>query len=505
MPDRNGNPTWEEMIRAGNTPLNYWIPANIPPRNITADTTTPATPLESPPDDYEEDDSESDDEYDSDESDESDESDDDYDNESDDERSTPPLNITPSGETVMEMQFTRRDNIRSIIMAFQFTRRRDDDGNERVRVIAGNVYRHLDPAHGYERPTPRMNVTPQQLIQDVLAVCGPSTPVPSRMDVRGTAETIANILDDSDGGSCGWAFSNRGQVTERVARSEPCTVARVAGMEALRDYIPVHPCEIHGHSYKPRVHHVTMARDSEGKSDTHPTLFGVELEIDNSPDTVRQAIPYHVPALVSPLFYCKHDGSLRNGVEMVSHPMSEAFWRDKAPVVNAVLAQLSGLRWHADKIKTAGMHIHISRSAFRGHMHLYRFLHLVYRSPQLTIEISQRAPNALDQWATLNLRERKGLKVKVGLLPHEDEQWRYEAVNMTPKTAEMRIFRATLLPEIFWKNMEYVFAALAFTRETERLRGCNAKGFAAYVARRHAKYSNLLAFMRQHTTVGQGL
>lgn len=229
-------------------------------------------------------------------------------------------------------------------------------------------------------------------------------------------------------------------------------------------------------------------------------FYGVELEIDD----VRgnHCDQRAVTAMAHPLFYCKGDGSLTHGVEMVSHPGSEAWWREQTPLIRGLLSQLRQHQWQSHDAGTCGMHVHISRTAFHGSLHLYRFLSLVYRSPKLSLAISQRAPEKLAQWARLDTSARKHLKSKAGL-GYQDPH-RYEAVNMTHSTAEMRLFRGTLQPDRFYKNLEFCWAALRFTLETERIRSCDSKHFLAWLRPLAGEYPHLVQFLSE-TNIGKAL
>ena len=95
------------------------------------------------------------------------------------------------------------------------------------------------------------------------------------------------------------------------------------------------------------------------------TLFmGVELEIDNGGDDSDNADTLLMIAnRTGEHVYCKHDGSLSDGFEIVSHPMTleyhtnEMNWLDIFE--NAVL-----MEYRSHQTDTCGLHIHVNRSAF---------------------------------------------------------------------------------------------------------------------------------------------
>lgn len=267
---------------------------------------------------------------------------------------------------------------------------------------------------------------------------------------------------------------------------------------ATRAPVVSRPPTVHDHGYHPSVQWQLGAHEGPNTTAMHAPsgglpFYGVELEIDD----VRGhgCDPTSVPALAYPLFYCKGDGSLRNGVEMVSHPSTEAWWREQEVKVTNLLKQLRQHGWQSHDAKTCGLHIHIGRTAFQGSLHLYRFLSLVYRSPKLSLCVSQRAPAQLNQWARLEPSRRKAVKAKAGL-GYMDRN-RYEAVNMTEQTAEVRMFRGTLQPSRFYKCLEFCWAALRFTLETERIRSCTAKYFLPWLGEQRDTYPHLVEFLNE--------
>lgn len=359
---------------------------------------------------------------------------------------------------------------------FRITRRRDRSGFERVRIHSARVVNAPVGSetlwHGAANYVRAMVARPRR-----------------RSDTEQTIAQIRHALHAYTGTD--WAQT--GHVPDmRRARSGQAS-ARRRGYQ-WRQVFATDPAPqrsvaetIHSHSFKPTPHFKLGAGEASAVA-----FFGVELEIDAKEDISLSP----VPALAAPLFYCKEDGSLNRGTELVSHPGSQAWWREQREAVSVLLRKLTAMGWSSHNVGTCGMHIHVSREAFQGTHHLYRFLHLVYRSPRLSLAVSQRQSHALAQWATLNPEARRALKNKIGVnyTDADDGGHRYEAVNMTRNTAEVRIFRGTLRLDRFYKNLQYLWAALAFTAETPRLRSCNARNFLAWVHARKDTYPDLAAF-----------
>jgi len=111
---------------------------------------------------------------------------------------------------------------------------------------------------------------------------------------------------------------------------------------------------IHDYYYKP-----TPIFYGEG-----PRFFGVELEIDEAGEDNRNAENilsignYHGENI-----YCKHDGSLEDGFEIVTHPMSLDYHLHEMPW-NDILYEARSLGYTSHMAGTCGLHVHVSRAAF---------------------------------------------------------------------------------------------------------------------------------------------
>jgi hypothetical protein len=362
---------------------------------------------------------------------------------------------------------------------FTFSRVHSGQTDERVRLVRGTVL---------WADNPTAQVTLERAVAAVLArVALPRR----RVNTERTLENITTVMAQETGDTS-WRCVNRYRVLRRrVVRRRPRFNAY--GMPSVGRRHP-----IHSYSYKPAPRFRMGGTDA---ADTR-TFFGIELEIDQTDGRLDAS---EVPDLAHPLFYCKHDGSLRYGVEMVSHPGSLAWWNEQRGNVDALLTRLSRMGWRSHETRTCGMHIHVSSEAFDGSMHVYRFLHLVYRYPEMALLVSQRQRAQLNQWATLSYKSKPSLKRKAQLALKAHEGWRaesgghYDGVNGTGHTYELRIFNGTLNPKRFYKNLQYAAAALAFTAETTNLRRVNAAEFVAWVNARSEQYPDLAAFFAEHS------
>lgn len=180
-----------------------------------------------------------------------------------------------------------------------------------------------------------------------------------------------------------------------------------------------------------------------------PRYFGVELEIDMAGedfDNARQLLD--VANCDHPLIYCKHDGSLDDGFEIVTHPMSLEFHQYSMPWAK-ILREATSMGYTSHQAKTCGLHVHVSRDAFGEYESeqdevIARILYFFERFWEELLRFSRRTPSQLERWAAwYGYKDRPG-----AILDHAKRHkpnGRYACVNLTNEdTIEFRIFRGTL-------------------------------------------------------------
>ena len=175
--------------------------------------------------------------------------------------------------------------------------------------------------------------------------------------------------------------------------------------------------------------------------------FGVELEIDEAGERNRNAAK--ILALTNSekeRVYCKHDGSLNEGFEIVTHPMTLDYHLNEMPWAQ-VLAKAKELGYLSHQAGTCGLHIHVNRTAFgeteaEQEEVIARILYFFEKHWEELLKFSRRTHKQLAQWAA-----RYGLKEHPReILDHaKGNGERYTCVNLTNyHTVEFRMFRGTL-------------------------------------------------------------
>ena len=197
---------------------------------------------------------------------------------------------------------------------------------------------------------------------------------------------------------------------------------------------------IHDYYYKPRA---IFYGDGN-------RYFGVELEIDDAGEDASNAwdLIQSANGDGQERIYCKHDGSLDDGFEIVTHPMTLNYHHSQMPWQDVLHSAISmGYRSH--QATTCGLHVHVNRSAFgdtswQQDEVIARILYFVEKHWEELLKFSRRTARQLDRWAA-----RYGLMERpADILDHAKKGYhagRYTCVNLlNDSTIEFRIFRGTL-------------------------------------------------------------
>ncbi len=211
-------------------------------------------------------------------------------------------------------------------------------------------------------------------------------------------------------------------------------------------------------------------------------FMGVELEIDKGGECGENA--EQILDVANPKgerIYCKHDGSIGDGFEMVSHPMTLEYhlkqmnWKE---VFNKAIE----LGYRSHQTSTCGLHIHVSREALGDtymaqEATIARIIHFVELHWNELLKFSRRTEENINRWAN-----------RYGIAENTEETYkkaksrhlgRYVAVNLeNNNTIEFRMFRGTLRYETFVATLDLIheICSLAIRledKEMERMSWCD--------------------------------
>lgn len=232
-----------------------------------------------------------------------------------------------------------------------------------------------------------------------------------------------------------------------------------------------------------------------------PYYLGAELEI--SADGDASAAPVYewaASAGYRDLFYCKEDGSV-DGFEIVTHPMTPEFvstfpWDDFFDMLNSEYPH------RGQEAREHGLHIHVSRSAFKGSTSaLARFAYLLNVNVEQVTAIARRGSNHYTTFADRPVSEvalsRYDLRTRAHNLAYDGAEerrkaaWsaygskslmgrsasgnapgvyfeRYRVVNLlNTETVEVRAFRSTRKAGEFMDAMRLMIDAVSFVTDMQ--------------------------------------
>ena len=177
-------------------------------------------------------------------------------------------------------------------------------------------------------------------------------------------------------------------------------------------------------------------------------FFGVELEIDGAGECHANARKLlDIGNTEYEHIYCKHDGSLDDGIEIVSHPMTLEYHMNSMPW-EAILQKSIAMHYLSHKANTCGLHIHVNRDAFgetdaEQETCIARILYFFEKHWEELLKFSRRTSRQLERWAA-----RYGYREQPWeILDHAKKcrSGRYTSINLSnAETVEFRMFRGTL-------------------------------------------------------------
>lgn len=233
-----------------------------------------------------------------------------------------------------------------------------------------------------------------------------------------------------------------------------------------------------------------------------PLYFGVELEIDGAGESSSNAREILAAANAeNEHIYCKHDGSLDAGFEIVTHPMTLDYHLNQMPWQN-VLSKAISQGYQSHQAKTCGLHIHVNRTAFGSteseqDSAIANVLYLVEKHWEELLKFSRRTQRQLERWAA-----RYGYKEH----PHEILEnakkgyggGRYTCINLQNfSTIEFRIFRGTLKYNtlIATLQMVYYLCDLAIYLSTEEIKKLPWTSLVSGIHKE--KYPELIQYLKE--------
>ena len=230
-------------------------------------------------------------------------------------------------------------------------------------------------------------------------------------------------------------------------------------------------------------------------------FYGVELEVDKGgEDSENAQILLNVANKQKNHIYIKHDGSLHDGFEIVSHPMTLDY-HTKNMNWYEIFEKAVEMGYLSHSTFSCGLHAHVNRSAFgineeeQEHA-IGRVVYFVEKHWNELVRFSRRTLDSLDHWAakyatispTTSETYEKAKGKRLG---------RYVAVNLeNTNTIEFRLFRGTLRYKTFIAALQLVdeicnFAIVMNDREMENM------SWSEFVSRISPKKAELIEYLKE--------
>ena len=252
--------------------------------------------------------------------------------------------------------------------------------------------------------------------------------------------------------------------------------------------------DVQDYSYKPypQFHWVENDPDADRR-----VFMGFELEVESNGEDYDG--PELVRSHLGDLVYFKEDGSLDDGFEIVTHPMTLAYAHSMDWAWTQGLLDKGYRSWDRS---SCGLHVHVDRRGFNGRLHQYSFTLLLMRNKALSYLIAGRQGNS---YASFD----KGMRTEIPkhLKGQDNCVQRYSAVNVLPTaTLEVRMFKGSLKKERILAALEYVHSAVEYSRGARSGVGAEeyltAPAFIQWLRGRKNLYPNLLSYVNQSVEFG---
>lgn len=218
-------------------------------------------------------------------------------------------------------------------------------------------------------------------------------------------------------------------------------------------------------------------------------FFGIEQETDGYNDIIEAAEKLSELSYNDIEFWMEKDGSLVDGIEIITHPMSLGYALEEYPweEIHDIVVESGG---SAHDNSTCGMHVHVSKDSLGDNDYeiaatVSKMLYLVEKHWDEWVKFSRRDEHSMKRWCQKNedtrLEEINTPEKCVEKYYKERGNGRYHAINCTNcSTIEFRIFRGTLNVNTIKATLQMLnnFCDVCLKTPIEEIQGVNFKDYA---------------------------
>lgn len=251
------------------------------------------------------------------------------------------------------------------------------------------------------------------------------------------------------------------QCATRFTRCSECGEWKEAGNNHCD---PCYRTYVHNYNYNasPKFRH---SEKDKPVPITQRLYTGVEFEVETGdPVAVAKEIDHRFTFV-----YLKHDGSLENGFEIVTHPFTNRWLQENLDQFEDLFTRLYSQDAYIRN--TCGTHFHLSMGAF-SNTHLYRFMSFIYKNKDFMYSLSKRQNREwMESYASLSAENnnhliKKAIR-KANVINNNGHRSgdKYVAVNLKAgRTVEVRIFAGCDSFNLFMGWYEFLHALYEYTK-----------------------------------------
>lgn len=235
--------------------------------------------------------------------------------------------------------------------------------------------------------------------------------------------------------------------------------------------------EIEDYSYKPEP--IFYGDDKR--------YFGVELEVDcGGKDNDNASTLKEISNARHEHIYIKSDGSIDDGFEIVSHPMTLDYHINEMDWLS-LLNKTINMGYRSHQTSTCGLHIHVNRNAFGDNQAeqeevISKILFFIEKHWAEMFQFSRRSSYNMNRWSARLGFEKTGQEI---LKKAKDStHGRYSALNLCNySTIEFRFLRGTLKYNTFIAALQMInkICDAAISMSEDEIEDLSWSGFVSSV------------------------
>ena len=261
------------------------------------------------------------------------------------------------------------------------------------------------------------------------------------------------------------------------------------------------------------VHHYSYKPNPIFRGSTPNKLymgFELEMELNAIPNgkRYRDAIKGVEQLESDDICYLKSDSSISGqGFELVTHPHTLEAYNNQSALweyIEMLRKDYNARSWDTD---SCGLHVHVSRTAFRGGAHTHRWLTFIYKNPKVMMRLAGRKNSRYASFSDVYVPDEWGIPrfTITDKIRRSSFTERYSAVNTNNDyTLELRFFRGTMKREGIMSALELCHASVEYTRNLSvsdvKMGALTWEWFAEWLDANNGLYPNLYVRMSKVRT-----